>query len=587
MHSEGCGRLKPLESVFLPALKRRGFQPSQELLSLLSMPIAAASLSMASPVPFSTQDLTNLNPDDLTQLVHCFLNFTSNPLDNIHRLVNLGRELTGGLCACYQSRFQAESVEKSQQGSLTCVMDNSSQSSCSRRQLNHPGDTTSLNLFHCPTCQCQRNGVSQNWVITDDIHGKLSMRHDPNHPLNSEQRQLLSLITQAISIEEDRLYEQERQRIQQQRELVIGQIAQQIRKSLDLQNILHNTVKSLLDFLEADRVIICRINQDGTGDIVEEARNPEIPSMADWVLSDPWLVDQKCHRDYLSGQVLVIEDMQQANLELGLQQLMDFFQVRARLVMPIILTPDVEVNSRDDAPSSGEAWGLLMVHQCHHPRQWQTDEINLLPQLATQLVIAIQQAQLYEQVQIANRELSELATQDGLTQICNRRRFDEYLDHEWRRLLRSQAPLSLILLDIDWFKQYNDTYGHLAGDQCLQQVAQSLKQSMQRSTDLVARYGGEEFAIILPDTTETGAQFLAEQVRSQIAQMPILDLSGHGNGSMSSQVTVSIGVASHIPFPEASPKRLVAAADLALYRAKEQGRNRVCLASDADFNQAE
>jgi diguanylate cyclase (GGDEF)-like protein len=551
------------------------------------MPIAAASLSMASPVPFSTQDLTNLNPDDLTQLVHCFLNFTSNPLDNIHRLVNLGRELTGGLCACYQSRFQAESVEKSQQGSLTCVMDNSSQSSCSRRQLNHPGDTTSLNLFHCPTCQCQRNGVSQNWVITDDIHGKLSMRHDPNHPLNSEQRQLLSLITQAISIEEDRLYEQERQRIQQQRELVIGQIAQQIRKSLDLQNILHNTVKSLLDFLEADRVIICRINQDGTGDIVEEARNPEIPSMADWVLSDPWLVDQKCHRDYLSGQVLVIEDMQQANLELGLQQLMDFFQVRARLVMPIILTPDVEVNSRDDAPSSGEAWGLLMVHQCHHPRQWQTDEINLLPQLATQLVIAIQQAQLYEQVQIANRELSELATQDGLTQICNRRRFDEYLDHEWRRLLRSQAPLSLILLDIDWFKQYNDTYGHLAGDQCLQQVAQSLKQSMQRSTDLVARYGGEEFAIILPDTTETGAQFLAEQVRSQIAQMPILDLSGHGNGSMSSQVTVSIGVASHIPFPEASPKRLVAAADLALYRAKEQGRNRVCLASDADFNQAE
>ncbi|KPQ37980.1 MAG: Response regulator containing a CheY-like receiver domain and a GGDEF domain [Phormidium sp. OSCR] len=549
--------------------------------------IPAPPLLMASPVPFSSQELANLNPDDLRQLIHCFLSFNSNPLDNIHRLVNLGRELTGSLCACYQSRFQTEWVERSQQGSLTCIMDNASQSNCSRRQLNRSENTSSLNLLRCPTCQCQQNGVSQNWVITDDIHGKLSMRHSPGRPFNSEQRRIISLITRAIAIEEDRLYEQERQRIQQERELVVSQIAQQIRKSLDLQDILHNTVRSLLDFLEADRVIICRINDDGKGDILEEARNPEIPSMVDWVLSDPWLVDQKCHQDYLSGQVLVIEDMQQANLDPGLQQLMDFFKVRARLVMPIILTQEVEANAGDDTPSSGEAWGLLMVHQCHHPRQWQIDEINLLPQLATQLVIAIQQAQLYEQVQIANRELSELATQDGLTQICNRRRFDEYLDHEWGRLLRSQAPLSLILLDIDWFKQYNDTYGHLAGDQCLQQVAQSLKQSMQRSTDLVARYGGEEFAIILPDTTEAGAQFLAEQVRSQIAHMPIWDLGSHGNGSMSSQVTVSIGVASHIPFPEASPKLLVAAADLALYRAKEQGRNRVCIATDADFNQAE
>lgn len=555
-------------------------------ISLLSMPIAAPPFLMASPVPFSTQELANLNPDDLTQLIHCFLNFNSNPIENIHRLVNLGRELTGGLCACYQSRSQTDPIERPEQESLTCIMDDSSQSSCSRRQLGRPGEPPPLNLC-CPICKCQTDEVSQNWVITDDIHGKLSMHHDPLKPLTSGQTQLLSLIARAIAIEEDRLYEQERQRLQQQREIVVGQIAQQIRKSLDLQDILHSTVKSLLEFLDADRVIICRINQDGKGDVLEEARNPEVPSMIDWVLSDPWIVDQKCHRDYLSGQVLVIEDMQEANLDPGLQQLMDFFQVRARLVMPIILTQDAEADCGDDDLRKKQPWGLLMVHQCYHPRQWQTDEINLLPQLATQLVIAIQQAQLYEQVQIANRELSELATQDGLTQICNRRRFDEYLDHEWRRLLRSQAPLSLILLDIDLFKQYNDTYGHLAGDQCLQQVAQSLKESMQRSTDLVARYGGEEFAIILPDTTETGAQFLAEQVRSQIAQMPILDLSSHGSGSIYHQVTVSIGVASHIPFPEASPKLLIAAADLALYRAKEQGRNRVCMATDADFTQTE
>ncbi|TAN85791.1 MAG: sensor domain-containing diguanylate cyclase [Phormidium sp. SL48-SHIP] len=551
------------------------------------MPITAPPLSMASPVPFSPQELDDLNPDDLTELIRCFLSFSSNPLENIHRLVNLGRELTGGLCACYQSRSQTEPVKKPGQESLTCIMDDSSRSTCSRRQLDHPGDSPPLNLLRCPACKCQTDGVSQNWVITDDIHGKLSMRHDPLNPVTSEQTRILSLIARAIAIEEDRLYEQERQRLRQQREIVVGQIAQQIRKSLDLQDILHSTVQSLMEFLEADRVIICRINEDGKGEILQEARNAEIPSMIDWVLSDPWLVDQKCHRDYLSGQVLVIEDMQKANLEPGLQQLMDFFKVRARLVMPIILTQDVEAEGGEKDLNAGEPWGLLMVHQCYHPRQWQTDEINLLPQLATQLVIAIQQAQLYEQVQIANRELSELATQDGLTQICNRRRFDAYLDHEWRRLLRSQAPLSLILLDIDWFKQYNDTYGHLAGDQCLQQVAQSLKKSMQRSTDLVARYGGEEFAIILPDTTETGAQFLAEQVRSQIAHMPILDIGSHGNSSISHQVTVSIGVASHVPFPEASPKLLIAAADSALYRAKEQGRNRVCLANAADFAQTD
>ncbi len=552
--------------------------------SLLSMPlIPAPPLLMAPPVPFSRQELANLNPDDLTQLIHCFLRFNSNPLDNIHRLVNLGRELTGGLCACYQSRSRSEPMARPEQTSVTCIRDDSRQSSCSRRQFSDPGEASPLNRFRCPSCQCQREGVSQNWVITDDIHGQLSMRHDPLSPITPEQSELLSLIARAIAIEEDRLYEQERQRLQQQRELVVGRIAQQIRKSLDLQDILQSTVESLLEFLEADRVIICRINEDGKGEVLEEARNADIPSMIDWVLSDPWLVDPKYHQDYLSGQVLVIEDMQQVNLEPSLQQLMDFFQVRARLVIPIILTQETEAELCDDKPDTENPWGLLMVHQSHHPRQWQADEINLLPPLATQLVIAIQQAQLYEQVQIANRELSELATQDGLTQICNRRRFDEYLDHEWRRLLRSQAPLSLILLDIDLFKQYNDSYGHLAGDQCLQQVAQTLKQSVQRATDLVARYGGEEFVIILPDTTEAGAQFLAEQVRSQIAHMSILNLGPDSTGSISHQVTVSIGVASHIPFPEASPQLLIAAADSALYRAKEQGRNRVCMAQAEDF----
>ncbi len=556
------------------------------------MPITAESLSMAASVPFSSQDLANLTADDLTQLIHCFLGFNSNPLENIHRLVNVGRELTGGSCACYQSQSHADHLDSSSLEPLTCVVDGSAHSGCSRRQLLQAGDGSSLDPFHCPSCECQQRGeawgcMSRYRVVTNDIRGKLLLRHDSEKHLSRSQKQILSLVARAIAIEEERLHTQERQQLQQQREIIVARIASQIRESLNLQQILSHTVASVLDFLEADRVIICRIQEDGKGEVLEEARNPEVCSMVGWTLSDPWIVDRQSHQDYLSGQVLVLEDTANANLEPGVQQLMDFFEVRSRLVMPIVLAKEAERETSSDDPSSEQPWGLLMVHQCYHPRQWHADEINVLPQLATQLAIAIQQAQLYQQLQIANRELSELATQDGLTQIANRRRFDEYLDHEWRRLLRSQAPLSLILFDIDFFKQYNDTHGHLAGDQCLQQVAQTLKTLMQRATDLVARYGGEEFAIILPETNESGAHFLAEQVRSRIARTPMIDLQARNSESVHHQITVSVGVASQIPFPEASPQLLIAAADAALYRAKNEGRNRVYLATAEEFNQSD
>ncbi|TVR12873.1 MAG: sensor domain-containing diguanylate cyclase [Phormidium sp. GEM2.Bin31] len=556
------------------------------------MPILAHPCSMATSVPFSSHDLTNLSAADLTQLIHCFLGFNSNPLENIHRLVNLGRDLTGGMCACYQSQSRCDRRDALPLEPLTCIVDGSERSSCSRRQLVQTDQQLSLDPFRCLTCECQQRGeawgcTTRYGVVTDEIRGKLFMRHDSDQTLDLSQQQILRLVARAIAIEEERLHAQERQQLQQQREIIVARIARKIRESLDLQQVLSHTVASLLDFLEADRVIICRIQDDGKGAVLEEARNPEVSSMVDWTLSDPWIVDRQSHQDHLSGQVLVLEDTANANLEPGVKQLMDFFEVRSRLVMPIVLAKESEKETSSDDPSSEQPWGLLMVHQCYHPRQWQADELNVLPQLATQLAIAIQQAQLYQQLQIANRELSELATQDGLTQIANRRRFDEYLDHEWRRLLRSPAPLSLILFDIDFFKQYNDAHGHLAGDQCLQQVAQTLKTLMQRATDLVARYGGEEFAIILPETNESGAHFLAEQVRSRIARTPMMDLQARNPESINHQITVSVGVATQTPFPEASPQLLIAAADRALYRAKDKGRNRVCLATAEDFAQGD
>jgi diguanylate cyclase (GGDEF)-like protein len=159
-----------------------------------------------------------------------------------------------------------------------------------------------------------------------------------------------------------------------------------------------------------------------------------------------------------------------------------------------------------------------------------------------------------------------------LTQLANRRRFDEYLDGEWQRLAREGAPLSLILCDIDFFKTYNDTYGHQAGDNCLQQVAKAISFAVKRPADLVARYGGEEFAVILPTTDAEGAVQIAEEIRSKIQVLQI----AHASSKVSKYVTLSLGVVSTIPCHESFPAALIAAADKSLYQAKAEGRDRVC-----------
>jgi diguanylate cyclase (GGDEF)-like protein len=182
----------------------------------------------------------------------------------------------------------------------------------------------------------------------------------------------------------------------------------------------------------------------------------------------------------------------------------------------------------------------------------------------------IQQSQLYQKLEIANRELQRLASLDGLTGVANRRRFDEYLDMEWQHMAREKLPLSLILCDIDFFKKYNDTYGHQAGDACLRQVADALRFCARRSIDLVARYGGEEFVVILPNTTVSVAAQIAEEMRSVVNALQI----PHVQSAVSQYVTLSLGIACMTPTLNTSPAMLIAAADAALYQAKAAGRNR-------------
>ncbi|MEW6495453.1 MAG: diguanylate cyclase, partial [Cyanobacteriota bacterium] len=215
-------------------------------------------------------------------------------------------------------------------------------------------------------------------------------------------------------------------------------------------------------------------------------------------------------------------------------------------------------------------WGLLMAHHSV-PRQWQGWEIDFLKQLATSVAIAISQAELYRQLEEANQELQRLASIDGLTQLFNRRWFDQTLESEWLRLARERLPLSLILCDIDYFKAYNDTYGHQAGDTCLQKVASIIKATVKRPAELVARYGGEEFAVILPNTDNEGAVHVAEEIRTQVEALNLL----HAGSNTTGCITISLGVATLVPKPSLSTANLIGLADQALYQAKEAGRNRV------------
>jgi diguanylate cyclase (GGDEF)-like protein len=170
----------------------------------------------------------------------------------------------------------------------------------------------------------------------------------------------------------------------------------------------------------------------------------------------------------------------------------------------------------------------------------------------------------------ANEQLKYLAAVDGLTQVANRRSFDEYFTQEWLRMTKAKQPLSLILCDVDFFKKYNDYYGHPAGDNCLKQIAHTLHNAIRRPGDLVARYGGEEFAIILPNTSLDGAIRVAVNIQQNVKKLNI----AHDASEVADYITLSMGVGSTIPQLELSPLALINQVDSALYQAKNTGRDR-------------
>lgn len=198
--------------------------------------------------------------------------------------------------------------------------------------------------------------------------------------------------------------------------------------------------------------------------------------------------------------------------------------------------------------------------------------LTLLQRDEAYRALRVSQQQLLD----TNLVLQRLMNSDGLTALSNRRHFDEYLELEWRRAMRDKTQLSLLMIDVDYFKSYNDNFGHLAGDEALRRVADAIRHSSNRSSDLPARYGGEEFALVLPNTSPGGARLVAEKLRQTIAALNIPHIAPRADACL----TVSIGLSTLTPQQGHHCRELILAADKGLYTAKHNGRNQVVVGEE-------
>ena len=371
--------------------------------------------------------------------------------------------------------------------------------------------------------------------------------------------------------------------------LLLKNIAQYINQLIDLSEIFQFAVDQVCDLIHADRVGIFMFQISDNyhyGEFIIESINGNFKSNLGIKVYNHCLAENYIIY-YQQGRVQILDDIYTAEISECHRSILEQLQIRANLLVPLL-------------DGRNNLWGFLCVDQCSNPRQWQKLEVEFMQQVAVQLTIAIQQADIYqklheelaqrqeteEQLRTSNQHLAytnqelhrttrlleDLAKTDGLTQIANRHCFNEYLEQEWLRLEREQQSISLLLFDVDYFKPYNDTYGHQLGDDCLFRLAQAAQSVVRRPADLLARYGGEEFVVILPNTNSEGAILVAESIHQVIHELNI----PHEASQVSSRVTISLGIATLIPRPEVLSPMLIHQADQALYRAKNTGRNQSC-----------
>ncbi|NET41508.1 diguanylate cyclase domain-containing protein [Okeania sp. SIO2B3] len=355
-----------------------------------------------------------------------------------------------------------------------------------------------------------------------------------------------------------------------QQQMILFNLISEIRESLDLHTLFKTTAKEVRKALESDRVGIFCFNPESNycyGEFVSESVLPVYDSALSIKVNDYCFGEQYAIY-YQQGRMQVLTDIYNAGLKDCHIEVLEQFQIKAQIIMPLIM--------------GSKLWGLLCIHQCENSREWTPAEIRFVKQLAAQFSVALEHSHLLAQTRLqadelgntldalqeANLKLERLARLDGLTQIPNRRYFDEFLDQEWRRMARQKQFLSLIMLDVDYFKLYNDLYGHQEGDTCLIKIAHTAQEVLKCPADLLARYGGEEFAVILSNTDQSRACEVAAQIQSAIKALGIPHPSGKGQ-----IVTISLGVTTQIPSLTRTLHTFIGQADKALYQAKQQGRD--------------
>ena len=391
-------------------------------------------------------------------------------------------------------------------------------------------------------------------VLTDKLWGFLVVQHsaEPRHWDRKTLAWLQQIVNQvAIAVQQEQLCLQMHH--QRQRAQAINDVIKTIRRSLDLNAVFSTAVSAIAPLLQVERVSIVQyLSEDklwrnlaaySTSDQVPHELGTEIPDE-----------DNGIAAQLKQLKIVQIADAQQHCQGSINQRYAERFP-GAWLIVPITI--------------EGQIWGALSSVKFRRLEPWQASEIEIASMMADQLAIAIQQSHLYQQIQDTNKDLKRLAIIDGLTQVANRRYFNEQLAQEWQRMMRANQPLSFIMCDVDYFKPYNDTYGHQAGDSCLQLIAATLQQVVKRPGDLIARYGGEEFAIILPETDLEGAVQVAESIRRATEELRV----PHQTSPVGDYVTISLGVTSRVPKSNFSVDKLIQLADQALYLAKSAGRN--------------
>ncbi len=349
----------------------------------------------------------------------------------------------------------------------------------------------------------------------------------------------------------------------------LNHITQRIHQSLNLEMILQTTVTEIQQFLRTDHVLFYQFYPDKNQHFYSEIIGSNINQSLNTVKLR-YLIDQKLFSDWNQKNISYFPNVNIAEFDDETKTILNSLNILALLTVPIFI----------QSPFNQSFWGTLVI--CHprpHPPTWELWKVHLLKQLSLPLASAIHQAQLYAELQWKNEELEKLSLTDALTQIANRHDFDQTLEKEWRRLRREAAPLSLIFCDVDYFKEYNDTYGHPAGDACLQLIASVLRDAIKRPADKAARYGGDEFALILPNTPSRGGLVVAQWILDRIQTLKI----PHQNSPITDHVTITLGVACLLPIPLLTVESLIQTADQALYNAKQNGRNCVFVISENEF----